>query len=130
MKIDSPHIRPKPERVTGIHDVFAAAVYSVGGARRLWKAAAFRHIVLVFILCLALLASIGASGAQFGVFLILFLALVAVEALNIAIECIVDHLAPNWHEFARGAKNLWSSGHHLHACRERSVPGNGSSSTF
>ena len=34
--------------------------------------------------------------------------LVAVEALNTSIECIVDHLAPQWQEFARDAKDLGS----------------------
>ena len=35
-------------------------------------------------------------------------ALIAVEALNTAIECIVDHLASDWQEFARDAKDLGS----------------------
>ncbi len=108
MKIEGPHIRPKPERITGIRHVFAATVYSLGGARRLWKEAAFRHIVAAFLLCLALLIGIGASWGQFSVFLILFFGLVAVEALNTAIECIVDHLAHHWQEFARDAKDLGS----------------------
>lgn len=38
----------------------------------------------------------------------MFLVLIAVEALNTAIECIVDHLAPNWEAFARDAKDLGS----------------------
>ena len=101
-------MRPKPDRITGIRHVFAAAGYSLAGVRRLWQEAAFRHIVLVFLLCLSLLVAIGASWAQLSIFLILFLALVAVEALNTAIECIVDHLAPNWQEFARDAKDMGS----------------------
>ncbi len=108
MKMEGPHIRPKPVRITGIRHVFAAAGYSLGGARRLWKEAAFRHIVLAFILSLALLIGIGASWSQFSVFLILFFGLVAVEALNTAIECVVDHLADHWQEFARDAKDLGS----------------------
>ena len=40
--------------------------------------------------------------------LILYFALFATEALNTAIECIVDHLAPHWEEFARDAKDLGS----------------------
>jgi len=100
--------RPKPDRITGHHHFFAAATYSLGGIRRLWQETAFRHIVLVFALCLVLLFGIGATIAQVGVFLILFLLLVAVEALNTAVECIVDHLAPNWEEFARDAKDLGS----------------------
>ncbi|MEB8388569.1 diacylglycerol kinase [Rhodobacteraceae bacterium KMM 6894] len=108
MKIDDPSLRPKPARITGIRHVFAAAGYSIGGIRRLWKEAAFRHIVLAFAVVLAVLVAIGASWTQISIFLLLFLALVAVEALNTAIECIVDHLAPNWQEFARDAKDLGS----------------------
>ena len=101
-------IRPKPGRITGIRHVFAATTYSLAGIRRLWKETAFRHIVLVFSLCLAMFIGIGASWAECAIFLILFLALVAVEALNTALECIVDHLAPHWQEFARDAKDLGS----------------------
>ncbi len=108
MKIKDPHVRPKPDRITGIRHIFAAAGYSVAGVRRLWQEVAFRHIVLVFLLCLGLLVAISASWEQLYIFLILFLALVAVEALNTAIECIVDHLAPSWQEFARDAKDLGS----------------------
>ena len=53
-------------------------------------------------------AAIGANFADYCILLILFFSLVAVEALNTAIECIVDHLAPNWEEFARDAKDLGS----------------------
>ena len=101
-------IRPKPARITGIKHLFAAAGYSVAGVRRLWQETAFRHIVLGLFVCLALLFAIGASVMEFCILLILFCALVAVEALNTAIECIVDHLAPNWEEFARDAKDLGS----------------------
>lgn len=101
-------VRPKPDRITGIKHVFAAAGYSIGGIRRLWQETAFRHIMLALPLCLILLFAIGASLMEFSILLILFSVLVAVEALNTAIECIVDHLAPNWEEFARDAKDLGS----------------------
>ena len=45
---------------------------------------------------------------EFGGFLIVFFCLIAVKSLNTAIECIVDHLAPGWEEFARDAKDLGS----------------------
>jgi diacylglycerol kinase (ATP) len=108
MTTDTPAMRPKPARITGLRHVFAAAGYSMGGVRRLWQETAFRHIVLAFAGMLALLVFTGSSWAQVSVFLLLFLALVAVEALNTAIECIVDHLAPDWQEFARDAKDLGS----------------------
>jgi diacylglycerol kinase (ATP) len=100
--------RAKPERITGLAHVFAAARYSIGGMRRLWQETAFRHIVLALPACVALLVAVGASFAEYCILLILFFCLVAVEALNTAIECIVDHLAPHWEEFARDAKDLGS----------------------
>jgi diacylglycerol kinase (ATP) len=105
---DMPPPRPKPARITGIAHVFAAAGYSISGVRRLWQETAFRHIVLALFLGFGLLAITGASVIEYGILLILFFTLVAVEALNTAIECIVDHLAPHWAEFARDAKDLGS----------------------
>lgn len=103
-----PDQRQKPARISGPAHVLAAASYSVGGLRRLWKETAFRHEALAFVGALVLLGGLGASLAEFGLLLGLFFLLVAVEALNTAIECIVDHLAPDWQEFARDAKDLGS----------------------
>ena len=108
MSSDKSPPRPKPARITGIRHLFAAAGYSIGGIRRLWQETAFRHIVLGLFVCIALLFAIGASLMEFCALLILFAMLIAVEALNTAIECLVDHLAPNWEEFARDAKDLGS----------------------
>lgn len=44
----------------------------------------------------------------FGIFGILWLLLVAIEALNTAVEAIVDHVSPHWSEAARDAKDLGS----------------------
>tara|TARA_R110000850_G_scaffold49233_2_gene121621 strand:+ start:1141 stop:1551 length:411 start_codon:yes stop_codon:yes gene_type:complete len=100
--------RPKPDRITGVAHFFAATGYSIGGVRRLWQETAFRHITLALPLCGIVLWLAGASFAEYCVLLILFFVLVAVEALNTAIECLVDHLAPNWEVFARDAKDLGS----------------------
>jgi diacylglycerol kinase (ATP) len=104
----SPSPRERPARITGIAHIFAAAGYSIGGIRRLWQETAFRHITLGLPICGIVLAFAGASLADYCIMLVLFFALVATEALNTAIECIVDHLAPNWEEFARDAKDLGS----------------------
>jgi len=101
-------LRTKPQRVTGIAHLFAAAGYSIGGLRRLWQETAFRHITLALPLCLMLFVALGVGPMEYCILLVLFFALVAVEALNTAIECLVDHLAPQWEEFARDAKDLGS----------------------
>ena len=106
--MSKPTSRPKPERITGIAHVVAAAVYSLSGLRRLWQETAFRHITMGLPVGLGLLALADAVFVEYVILLVLFLLLVAVEALNTAIECIVDHLAPDWQEFARDAKDLGS----------------------
>ena len=108
MKSKQTQTGAKPERITGLAHVFAATGYSVAGVRRLYQETAFRHILLALPACIALFVFIGASFVEYCVLLILLLCLVAVEALNTAIECIVDHLAPQWAEFARDAKDLGS----------------------
>ena len=65
-------------------------------------------MVLALPVCVSVLALTGATIGDYCILLVLFLALIAAEALNTAIECIVDHLAPHWAEFARDAKDLGS----------------------
>jgi len=100
--------KPKPDRVTGVAHFFAAGSYSIAGIKRLWAETAFRHEFLAFVAAVGLLVFIGAAVSDYAILLVLFFILVAVEALNTAMEVIVDHLAPNWAEFARDAKDLGS----------------------
>ena len=55
-----------------------------------------------------LLWALDASALHFLVFAGLALLVIALEALNTAIECLVDHLTGDWAEFARDAKDLGS----------------------
>ncbi|WP_457646598.1 diacylglycerol kinase [Profundibacter sp.] len=98
----------KPERTTGVKHVFAAASYSLGGIKCLWKEAAFRQEVLLYLLVIGIFCLIGATLAEFLIATILALVLVSIEALNTAIEEVVDHISPDWSEFARDAKDLGS----------------------
>lgn len=105
----SPEQTPKkPERVTGIKHVFAATSYSISGVKRLWGEAAFRHELLLYVIVLVVFALIGASLVEFLAASILALLLIATEALNTAIEAVVDHISPEWNTFARDAKDLGS----------------------
>jgi diacylglycerol kinase (ATP) len=108
--IKQDHGRPplKTERVTGPKHVFAALLYSLGGIRRLWSETAFRHEVLLAVLVLSGLFALGASAQNLVIAGILALLLIAVEALNTAIEILVDNASPDWSEFARDAKDLGS----------------------
>jgi diacylglycerol kinase (ATP) len=99
---------PKPKRTDGVAHVFAAASYSIAGLRRLFHEAAFRHELIVGATAVVLITVLGGTVAEYLILAGLFLALIAVEAINTAIECIVDRISPDWEEYARDAKDLGS----------------------
>lgn len=110
--MDNAPFTPSPEPVfrkeTGFRHLFAAARYSAQGLARLWKEAAFRHEVLALGAGLVLLGVIGAPLAHYLIFSVLMLLLFSVEALNTAIEEIVDRVSPEFSSAARNAKDLGS----------------------
>ena len=98
----------KPARKTGVAHFFAAASYSIAGLKRLLRESAFRQELLLVLGLLVLFVAFGASLAALAGLLALGLLLFAVEALNTAIEVLVDHLSPDWSAFAKDAKDLGS----------------------
>ncbi len=100
--------RPKPPRKTGLSHFFAAASYSIGGFQRLLQESAFRQELLAMPVMVLVYWAIGASITEFALFAMLALLLIATEALNTAIECIVDKLTNEWAQFAKEAKDLGS----------------------
>lgn len=100
--------RPRPARVTGVAHLFAATRYSLAGLARLWHEAAFRHEMLAGCVIFVLFFLTGAALQQFVILAILVLATIVVEALNTAIECIVDYVSPDWSQAAKDAKDLGS----------------------
>ncbi|AZL59820.1 diacylglycerol kinase [Tabrizicola piscis] len=98
----------RPPRKTGLAHFVAAAGYSIGGARRLWRESAFRQEVLALGALVVIFAVTGATMAEFLGLLILSLIVLAVEALNTAIEELVDNASPGWSEFAKNTKDLGS----------------------
>ena len=101
-------VQDKPPRKSGVAHFFAAAGYSLGGLRRLARESAFRQEVALIAGLLLLFVLFGASPGEILGLFALGLVLVAVEALNTAIEVLVDHLSPGWSEFAKDAKDLGS----------------------
>lgn len=97
-----------PERVTGWRHFFAAGSYSLGGLERLWRETAFRHEVLFGGMLLPVYIALGATPVEILIYGILFVVLIAVEALNTAIEVVVDRVSPEWSEAAKEAKDLGS----------------------
>lgn len=98
----------KPPRKSGVAHFFAAASYSLGGLQRLSRESAFRQEVALIAGLLVLFLVLGASLPEVLGLLALGLALIAVEALNTALEVLVDHLSPGWSAFAKDAKDLGS----------------------
>jgi len=64
----------------------------------------------MLVIVLGILALVGADLRHWIILTSLFLILIAVEALNTAIEAIVDRLSPERSDFARDAKDLASAG--------------------
>jgi len=101
-------VRDKPPRKTGVAHFFAAAGYSLSGGKRLWREAAFRQEVAALVALVLLFLAVGASGGEILGLLLLGLLVLLVEALNTALEEVVDHLSPGWSEFAKHAKDMGS----------------------
>lgn len=101
-------VQEKPPRKSGVAHFFAAASYSLGGLQRLSRESAFRQEVALIAGLLVVFVVFGASVPEVLGMLAIGLALIAVEALNTALEVLVDHLSPGWSQFAKEAKDLGS----------------------
>lgn len=98
----------KPGKVTGIAHLFAATRYSAAGFIRLWGETAFRHELVTGTLALIVLLAVKAPAWALFAVSILALITLAVEALNTAIEELVDHVSPEWSLPAKHAKDMGS----------------------
>ena len=98
----------KPPRKTGVAHFFAAAGYSTAGAQRLWRESSFRQEVLALAVLVVVFVAFGATAAEMLGLLLLGLLVLLVEALNTALEEVVDHLSPGWSVFAKNAKDMGS----------------------
>lgn len=100
--------KPVFEKKTGFSHAIAATRYSMQGLKRLTQEAAFRHELIAFAVIIILLAALSAPIEFYLVSLILMLLLMCVEALNTAIEEIVDYVSPEFSIAAKNAKDLGS----------------------
>lgn len=111
-KTKNPGARPLASTVikkkTGVAHLFAAAQYSAQGFKRLIQESAFRHELLGFVGGLVVFAVIGASLFEFLGFIVLMMLMFSVEALNTAIEELVDRISPEISTVGRNAKDLGS----------------------
>jgi diacylglycerol kinase (ATP) len=101
-------VQEPEEKKQGLAHLFAASRYSAAGLRRALGESAFRHEVIFFIASLALFFWIGATVAEFLGLSIIFLLMFGVEALNTAIEELVDRVSPEVSRTGKHAKDLGS----------------------
>jgi len=92
----------------GLRHSVAAAGHSIGGLKRLTQKTAFRlDAVAAFGLVIAYGVMDVGNAVRLAA-LVLFMALIATEAINGAIEEIVDRVSPEVSDMARYAKDLGS----------------------
>lgn len=99
---------PVFEKKTGIAHLFAATGYSMQGFKRMLKEAAFRHELIALVVGVGVLAVIQAPFHHILIFIGLMMFLFATEALNTAIEEVVDRVSPEYSLAAKHAKDLGS----------------------
>ncbi|MCM2292942.1 diacylglycerol kinase [Allorhizobium sp. BGMRC 0089] len=93
---------------TGFAHLYAATLYSFQGFKRLCQESAFRHELLLFLASLGLFAGMGVALPYYLGIVVLMLVLFATEALNTAIEEVIDRISPEFSVVARNAKDLGS----------------------
>ncbi|TDH38556.1 diacylglycerol kinase [Pseudohoeflea suaedae] len=104
----TPHAGSAPPKQTGLAHLWAATCYSAGGLVRLAREAAFRHEAMAGAGLAAVYAVMDVTAAVRLSAAILFLLLIAIEAVNTAIEEIIDRISPEISETGKHAKDLGS----------------------
>ena len=98
----------RPQKHSGIGHIFAAARYSLGGVKRLWRETAFQHETLAFALIIGIFIFARAPLWGFVGAILLYLLTASIEALNTAVEELTDHASPGYSKMAEHAKDLGS----------------------
>lgn len=100
--------KPAVTKERGIRHFFAAAGYSWGGFQRLLQESAFRQELLFAAVALILLIAVGATIGEIVIAMVLFLGVFAVEAMNTAVEEVIDRISPEISNVGKHAKDLGS----------------------
>jgi diacylglycerol kinase (ATP) len=94
----------------GFSHLTAAASYSWAGFWRAMNESAFRHEIIFYIVGLVLFFFVHATALEYLILTILFLMIFGFEALNTAIEELVDRVSPEVSQTGKHAKDLGSFG--------------------
>lgn len=92
----------------GLAHLAAATMYSLGGLRRAMRESAFRQEIAAAVALLAVYAFAGVALQHYVISLCLFMITFAVEALNTAIELVIDRTSPEISSYGKNAKDLGS----------------------
>ncbi|PYF10548.1 diacylglycerol kinase [Rhodobacter viridis] len=106
-KDDKPAPQVVPPR-PGLGHLIDATGYSIAGMVRLMRETAARQELILGLAMLSLLAIFGAGAGHYVAYGVLFALMIAVEALNTAIEELTDRVSPEWSKAAKDAKDLGS----------------------
>jgi len=101
-------VKPRGMREKGFSHIIAAFGYSMAGLRVLLREEAARLELVAFVIFSAAFAMLGASITQFIILLALLIFVLCVEALNTAIELIVDRVSPEISPFGKDTKDIGS----------------------
>jgi diacylglycerol kinase (ATP) len=108
VSVDPLDVRERRTAPPPVPHFVRAAMYSLGGLRRLRRERAFQEEIAFLAVVSALFLLAQAGLAAYLAQIVLFLVLAAVEALNTAVEIIIDRLSPETSDFAEQAKDLGS----------------------
>jgi len=100
--------KPAVTKETGFRHFVAAASYSWAGFLRVFREAAFRQELGFFAAALIVLFLVGADATEFVVTTVLFLGLFSIEAMNTAVEEVIDRISPEISIVGKHAKDLGS----------------------
>ena len=98
----------KPTRTTGFDHLISSARYSLRGLRRLSGESAFRQELGVSAILVIAMGVAGVGFVPFALAVGMLLLVIAAEALNTAIEEVVDYVSPDFSLAAKHAKDLGS----------------------
>ncbi len=93
---------------TGFCHLLAAVGFAFDGFMVLIKEAAFRHEAIFLGVVLTLFAFFNVAFHDYIIAMMLWCVLIATEAINTAIEQIVDRISPEISDFAKRTKDLGS----------------------
>ncbi|MBY3589236.1 diacylglycerol kinase [Rhizobium bangladeshense] len=100
--------KPAVTKQTGFRHFLAAASYSWAGFLRVLKEAAFRQELGFFVVSMAALVWVGATAGEIVAAVLMFLGLFSMEAMNTALEEVIDRISPEISIVGKHAKDLGS----------------------